>query len=190
MNAAGVCRSQARAKIVRILHAVEQEHERRYGEALQVLHELTVVPSARGRDVGDDTLMSRISLQAVQLTRLRALHADTGLARQLLDFSRARIIAPALQPQLAHALGMAHEEPAKRVQPVDEVAFGHAQRLRLRPVARPRSGVSAPWPISVAMTKSRRRSFMSTLVSRTRTRMPSWYVRRVRRPTHAARAGS
>ena len=116
-DAAGVRGAQAGAKVVRVLHAIERQHQRVAGRA-ELFVELVLAHRLERLDLRDHALVRGLAHPTAQPLRIHALDGPPGAARQRLDLGRACVIAPLLQEDPQHALRCARQQDAQRMQPV------------------------------------------------------------------------
>ncbi len=159
MRAHRVCYPQAGTQIVRILHPVQHQKQRRLGRIFQHL----LQRSGRGSclDKGDYTLMSRASCQTIESRCVGMVNGHPACAGQIRHLAGPRIVAAGIQEDFEYPLRPALERRGDRVQPVNRAPAAHL----------PFDFVSSSTKSILLVSRSTRTSLTDTL-SPSRKRLP------------------
>ena len=118
--------AQAGAQVVRVLHAIQHQHQRLAFGRFNQAGQLAFVPGLRRRIARDRALVADRTADTVQRLLGDPAHLDALAPRVLLDLGDARILAAGLQQDFAHVVGIVVDGRSHRVDAGDPlVLFAH-----------------------------------------------------------------
>jgi hypothetical protein len=119
--------AQAGAEVVRILHAVEHEQQRRTAGGFDQSFEIVLVVTLRRGVVRDDALVPHPARDAFKHVTADRAHGNTGRLRDGGQFDQARIACTCFDQHLAHADDIVFERGFDRVDAGDPVLAATAR---------------------------------------------------------------
>ena len=176
MHAKCIGNAQARAEVVRVLHAIEHQQQRRARQILE--HRVQIVPWLGGEHPRRHTLMARMPGQPVETLCIHRNDAHCMTACQPYQILRPRIVARAVEIDLLHARGVLAQAAHHGVKAVDDMRISHSEIVVrgswfvVRGSWFVVGGVRVGGQVFSSSTKSILLVSMSTRTSRTRTRSP------------------
>jgi hypothetical protein len=117
-RAAGVGRAQAGAEIVRVLYAVQHQHQRINGRG-HGREQFILMPRRKRFDLRHHALVIDLADASGQLPALDAFHPDAGLLGQLQQLAHAWIVAPRIHLQPPQSRRRAAQQGTHGMQAVD-----------------------------------------------------------------------
>ena len=98
--------TQAGPQVVRVLHAVQDQHQRAPLCSLHQAFQLVLCPEPRRGVARSHALMAYLAAHAVQRLGVDPAHVDALAARLFFDLGQARVLATGLDQDLAHVVGV------------------------------------------------------------------------------------